>query len=134
MIKQRYSYRVVLRYSLFQLPGLAILILVMVLLRTWLNTPLWLVWTAIAAWIAKDVIMFPFVWRAYDKFSPDVLVGSKGKAIERLSPTGYIMVKGELWRAQIIEGKPPVEKGDTVLVSGTKGLTLIVQPQEKNNS
>ncbi len=133
MIKQKYSYHIVLRYTLFQLPGLAVLILILILLHSWFNIPTWLLWTAITAWIAKDVIMFPFVWRAYDKFSPDVLVGSQGKAIERLAPTGYIMIKGELWRAQTINDSSPIEKGDTVTVSDTKGLTLLVQPQDKSN-
>lgn len=78
--------------------------------------------------------MFPFVWRAYDKFSPDSLVGSKGKAVERLSPTGYIIIQGELWRAEVVRGNNPVNKGETVVVRGSQGLTLLVQSETDNES
>jgi membrane protein implicated in regulation of membrane protease activity len=131
MIKRGCSYRIVLRYTLFQLPGLIVLVLFLILLRSWINIPLWSEYSIVVLWVAKDVIMFPFVWRAYDKYSADSLAGSRGKAIEPISPIGYIMVKGELWKAEVVDGSPSVNSGDNVIVISARGLTLLVQPEEK---
>jgi len=131
MIKRGCSYHIVLRYTLFQLPGLVVLVLFLLLLRSWINIPIWSVYSIVVLWVAKDIIMFPFVWRAYDKYSADSLAGSHGKAIESLSPVGYIMVQGELWRAEVVDGGPSINGGDNVIVIGTRGLTLLVRPEDR---
>ena len=77
------------------------------------------------------MVLFPFVWRAYDwSRSRDVhsLVGTEGIVEERLAPSGYIRVHGELWQAEIIRESPPIEKGEVVLIQGIRGLVLLVQP------
>ena len=79
--------------------------------------------------------MFPFVWRAYDRPRPGDLrsmIGTEGIAQERLNPSGYIRVHGELWQAEVMEKRIPIEKGEEVQIQGSYGLTLLVQPtQEK---
>ena len=125
MKKQTWSKKTVLRYTMLQLPALVVLVLVMIVLRQWLDIPLWSVWTLTLLWIIKDIILFPFTWRAYDS-AASVMIGSKGTASERLDPSGHVRVKGELWRAQISGDGPPIEKGRAVLVLDIKGLTLIV--------
>ena len=125
-----WSARVVVRYGLLQLPGLALLVLFLVLARRWFDIPSWVVWGFLALWVVKDVILFPFVWRAYDRDQPrdkNPLLGAHGIARDRLAPSGYILVHGELWQAEVTEGSPPIEKGKGVLVRGTRGLTLIVE-------
>ena len=122
-----WSQQVLIKYSLFQLPGLALLILILVLLRYWINIPTWAVWTFISLLVIVDVIMYPFVWRAYDKDNPNSMSGSQGTATDRLFPSGYVRIKGELWRAEMIEGDSAIEKGDVVTVTGIRGLTLIVR-------
>ena len=75
--------------------------------------------------------MFTFVWPAYDKPLPgDVrsLIGTEGIAEERLDPSGYIRVHGELWRAEVTGKTIPIEKGQTVLIERACGLTLLVTP------
>lgn len=129
-----WSARVVVRYGLLQLPGLALLVLFLVLARRWFDIPSWLVWGFLALWVLKDVILFPFVWRAYDRDQPrdkNPLLGAHGSARDRLAPSGYILVHGELWQAEVTEGSPPIEKGKGVLVRGTRGLTLIVEPDNE---
>lgn len=129
-----WSARVVVRYGLLQLPGLALLVLFLVLARRWFDIPSWLVWGFLALWVLKDVILFPFVWRAYDRDQPrdrNPLLGAHGIARDRLAPSGYILVHGELWQAEVTEGSPPIEKGKGVLVRGTRGLTLIVEPDNE---
>lgn len=127
MNKRMWSQQVLTKYSLLQLPGLALLILILVLLRYWINIPTWAVWTFISLLVIVDVIMYPFVWRAYDKDDPNTMSGSRGIAADRLSPSGYVRIKGELWRAEIIEGDSVIEKGDVVTVTDIRGLTLIVR-------
>jgi membrane-bound ClpP family serine protease len=122
--------RVVLRYGFFQIPDLLILILILWVIQWWVGLPSWLCGVIVGLWITKDVLMFPFAWRAYETSSGDAvsLIGSKGIVEEELNPSGYVRVHGELWKAEAIENKGPIEKGETVLVRGANGLTLFVQP------
>jgi membrane protein implicated in regulation of membrane protease activity len=127
--QQRITRRVVAKYALLQLPALIFLVLILLGLRQWLAIPPWLFWTVVAAWAAKDALLFPLVWRAYDPDAPhpaNPLTGARGVARERLDPSGYIRVRGELWRAELEEEEPAVEKGETVLVREVRGLTLLV--------
>lgn len=122
-----WSARVVRRYILLQLPGIAGFALFLILLRTWMDLPGWLFWVAIAAWVAKDAVLYPFVWRAYVASVDHPLLGVTGFTNERLDPSGYITVRGELWKAVLSEGSPPVDKGRPVRVVAVEGLTLIVR-------
>jgi membrane protein implicated in regulation of membrane protease activity len=83
--------------------------------------------------VVKDVLLFPFVWRSYDQdrhTDANTMIGLRGIVKDRLAPSGYIEVHGELWRAEVMEGAPFVESGGDVRVKGIRGLTLIVQPNE----
>lgn len=128
MNKRMWSRQVVLKYSLLQLPGLVMLILILILLRQWTTIPSWTVWLFTLLWIIKDVILFPFVWRAYEKNIPNSIIGSTGVAVDQLSPAGYVRINGELWRARISKDDSIIEKGETVKVKGVDGLTLTVVP------
>ena len=122
--------QVVMRYALFQIPGLVLLILILILVRRWVDFPLWFFWGSVFIWIVKDAVLFPFVWRAYDwSRSKDVhsSVGTEGIVEERLAPSGYIRVHSELWQAEIIRESPPIEKGEVVRIQGIRGLVLLVQ-------
>jgi membrane-bound ClpP family serine protease len=80
--------------------------------------------------VLKDAILFPFVWRAYDwdrSGRADSMDGLRGRAVEPLAPSGYVRVRGELWRAEVSGGRLPVEAGQTVLIRGSRGLTLLVE-------
>ncbi len=123
-----------MRYALFQIPDVALLFLILFVLRWWIDPRAWLYGVVAGLWIIKDVVMFPLVWRAYDRPRPGdakSLVGTEGIAEERLNPSGYVRVHGELWQADVMGKKVPVEKGETVLIEGVYGLTLLVRPNEK---
>jgi membrane protein implicated in regulation of membrane protease activity len=107
------------------------LIMIMILLRKWMNLPVWTVWTFISLWVIKDAILYFFVWRAYDPGSLNSMIGSKCVTADRLSPSGNVRIRGELWRAKVIEGSSDIEKGEVVTVKGMDGLTLIVQSDIK---
>ncbi len=123
------SRQVVLRYTLMQLPEMVIVVLLVTLLGQWTIIPWWAVLIVIALWVIVNIIMFPFVWRAYDKNTTSPMFGSQGITADSLSPNGYVRIHGEMWRAKVIEGCSFIQKGETVKVTGIRGLTLIVQPE-----
>jgi membrane protein implicated in regulation of membrane protease activity len=131
MLSKETKRRIVLRYALYQIPDMAILFLILFVLHQWVDLSLWLYMGFVSLWMVKYVLVFTFVWPAYDKPLPgDVksLIGTEGIAEERLDPSGYIRVHGELWRAEVIGKAIPIEKGQTVLIERACGLTLLVKP------
>jgi membrane protein implicated in regulation of membrane protease activity len=131
MEKADWTVRILVRYILLQVPGTALLVFILIQLRNWFDLPVWSVWGIITISVAKDLILFPFVWSAYDwdrQEEANPMVGRRGIAKERLAPSGYIQISGELWKAKVVEGSPPVEKGEGVQVEEMQGLTLLVRP------
>jgi membrane protein implicated in regulation of membrane protease activity len=123
-----------LRYALFQLPAIFSLALILILVRWLVNPPTWFAWGLIGFWVAKDVILFPFVWRAYDRDHQEdtnSIIGTRGIAEERLAPVGYVRVHGELWQAEVMGGGYAVDRGKGVRVQAIRGLTLLVEPDNK---
>ena len=130
MGKRRWSRRVVIKYTLLQLPALVFLALILHLIRLWVQMPAWLIWGMVGLWVVKDVILFPLTWRSYDQRRPgdaDSMVGLRGIAQDRLAPSGYVQVHGELWQAEVMGDSQPIDKGGGIRVQGTRGLTLLVQ-------
>ena len=112
------------------IPGTAAPVLILLIAREWITIPFWLFCSIIGVVIVKDIVMFPFVWRAYDTGRPGIsrsMTGARGIAVERLAPTGFIDVQGELWKAECIGKEPLVEKGEIVIVKKRKGLKLFVE-------
>lgn len=112
------------------IPGTALLVLILVIAREWIAIPFWLFCSIIGVAIVKDIVMFPFVWRGYDTARPGIsrsMTGARGIAVERLAPTGFIDVQGELWKAEFVGKEPMAEKGEIVLVKKRKGLKLFVE-------
>lgn len=118
-----------LRYILLNIPEFAAMLLILVVIQYWVVIPVWLLWSIIGFWIVKDVVLFPFIWRAYDwdrAGKSRSMIGARGVAIEKLNPAGYIQIHGELWRAEKIGEGPPIEEGQPVRVKKMEGLTLFV--------
>lgn len=116
------------KYILLQLPSLALVIALLVILYEYYDFPERYAWAVAVAWVAKDAILYPFVWRAYDATPQKAMVGWTGKAREAIDPSGYVEIRGELWRAQVEEGSGPIQAGETVEVRDVQGLTLLVRP------
>ena len=127
--------RVYVKYTLVNLPGIALLVVILVLADSWISIPAWLFWIVIALSLAKDIISFPFVWKAYDSKDPGSmrsLIGQRGTALELLTPEGYIRVQGELWKAETVNGCPPIGKGETVRIKNIQGLKVFVIPDNED--
>lgn len=56
------------------------------------------------------------------------MVGAVGEALEAFEARGYVRVHGERWQA---ETACPVRQGERVRVRALEGLTLIIEPLEK---
>jgi membrane protein implicated in regulation of membrane protease activity len=119
------------------LPGVAVFIAVLLIVQRWVEFPGWLFWVLIGCWIAKEVVLFPFVWRAYEPNEATLagaLVGECGIVKKRLAPSGYVQVRGELWRAERTDDGPPLEPGQIVYIHEMEGLTLYVVPDGEEES
>lgn len=133
MGKQYRSSRLIWRYTILQLPGILILFVIFLLAEAWLGLPMWVGWVGVIAWIAKDIALFPFVWRAYDwdglAGSEHSMIGRRGVSKERLSPSGYVQIGNELWRAEVVAGAAAINEGSLICVRDVQGLTLIVEAE-----
>jgi membrane protein implicated in regulation of membrane protease activity len=62
------------------------------------------------------------------------MVGLRGIAQEKIDPSGYVSIRGELWHAEPAQGFPAADKGQAVEVLAVRGLTLIVRAVLRNPS
>lgn len=93
-------------------------------------------WSILVLFVAKDLLLFPFVRNAYEPSSgsaADALVGRRAVARDALTPTGYVHVGSELWAAELRNGGA-VPPGVGLRVVEVRGLTLIVDPVEEEPS
>ncbi|MDX1649837.1 MAG: NfeD family protein, partial [Myxococcota bacterium] len=102
-----------LRYLAFQVPGAALVAVGAWLAWSWYDVDGLLAAGVVAAWIAKDAFLFPFVRVAYaprDDRGPGGLRGARAVVVDALDPTGRVKIGGELWRARL-RGDGHVEVG-----------------------
>ena len=122
------------RYMILEAVELGVLILALVVVERWWAIPDWLFGSLVIGWIIKDVALFPFVWRAYDNDAPSAtgsMIGELGIAKDMLDPSGYVQVRGELWKAVRAKDGGPIAAGSLVRVHKREGLTLVVEPTDK---
>ena len=130
MKKWSWSNRTFLRYVLYQVPSWGLLTLILYLFNAWVNLPAWLTYGILVLWVIKDALLFPLVWRAYERGcskSVHSMTGLQGIVERRLDPSGYVWIHGELWQAEKLGREGSIEKGETVMVEGSRGLVLLVE-------
>jgi membrane protein implicated in regulation of membrane protease activity len=118
-----------IKYLLFQIPGWIITAIVLMILLHWEFIPKWLAVLCFVASLLKDLLLYPFLRRAYE---PGVtgsarLVGSRGVAEGDLAPTGYIRVRGELWRAVVSPADNVIRSGTEVEVVSADRMEVFVR-------
>jgi len=129
--------KIIIRYALLQVPELLLIIIGLYLVQIWVDLADWLFWGIIFVMVIKDIILFPFLWRAYDWDNPknrNPLLGVRGIARERLTPNGYIFINGELWMAESTDKEMIIEKDEHVIVTDVQGLTLFVRSAKEDKS
>lgn len=123
--------KIVVRYTLLQIPELILIVIGLRVIRIWFDLADWLFWAIILVMVVKEIVLFPFLWRAYDWDNPrheNPLLGRHGVARENLAPRGYIFINGELWQAEVDGEETVIEKDEPVIVTRLQGLTLFVRP------
>jgi membrane protein implicated in regulation of membrane protease activity len=113
-------------YLLWQLPGWALAALVLWWLHAFVGLPTWAALLVLGVLIAKDLALYR-VMRATFRPARAPLLGSRGRAVETLAPTGYVRVEGELWRARCASPGRAIAGGSPVIVREAHGLTLVVE-------
>lgn len=116
---QDWSAQLILRYTLLQIPGLALLVLILIVIQQWVELPAWFTWGLVIIWVVKEAVLFPLVWRAYDwdhAGDANSMVGLQGVVQKRLSPSGSVRVRGELWQATVVGDGPSIDKGEVIQV------------------
>ncbi len=119
------------RYTAFQVPGWIIATAGGWFIHYWFNVSLWLAMGVLVFWVIKDYALYPFLRSAYQidhRLQIERMIGHTGNAIETLSPTGYIRVRGELWLARTESNGRTVEAKEPVVITGIDGSTLVVTP------
>ncbi len=115
------------------LEELALVAVVLWLLpRLGINIPLWGLALLMIALGVYSYMTYQLGKKALDKkpiVSPDI--GNRGKATTPLTPTGYVRLGTELWKASSTDSS--IEAGEEVVVIGMQGVTLLVAPLNKGN-
>ena len=117
------------RYLFAQVPGWVIVAIGAVVASAYGADPR-LAWTIAAAWVVKDVVAYPFVRRAYERSrsATEALIGAVGVVRDTLAPSGWVTIRGEVWRAELAGGGGPIPAGRSVRVASVEGRTLRVVP------
>jgi membrane-bound serine protease (ClpP class) len=117
------------RYLLFQIPEWGLVALLLLAIHHWSDAPAWLLALGGAGFVAKDLLLYPWLRRAYEKVGSDPgehLVGRRGVALEDVAPEGWVRVQAELWRAE--SAGPAIPAGRRVRVRALRGHVLVVDP------
>jgi membrane protein implicated in regulation of membrane protease activity len=123
------------RYLLFQLPGWIITGLILLGLLNWQYLSGWLAVGVFGGWIGKDLLLFPFLRRAYErdiKPGSQGLIGFRGVAQEHLTPRGYVRVRGELWNAIATPVDQVISAGTEVEIVNANGMQVMVTATRRN--
>jgi membrane-bound serine protease (ClpP class) len=124
------------RYLLLQVPGWVLAAVILHTLHGSFALPRWLAVSLLVAYIGKDLLLFPFLRRAYEtgeEPGANRLVGLRATVEQDINPEGYVRVRGELWRAQVRPGRAPISSGARVRIVSGQGLTLTVEPAASEN-
>lgn len=125
-----FTLRIAVKYALFQLPELLLFVTALLIAGRFFAIPPWFFWGFIVFLVAKDVVIFPFVWRAYDGRDAQrmhQLIGQTGVVIEPLKPHGVVRVNGELWKAEVSGKGALLDKDESIRVEAVKGYCLLVE-------
>ena len=111
-------------YVIAQVPGWTLAAVAAGILYRWGLILGWLAFTLFALWVAKDLVLFPFMRRYYMPDPPERrMVGLCGVALTEIAPHGVVRIRGELWQA---ESERPIAEGARVRVLNVDGLHLRV--------
>jgi membrane-bound ClpP family serine protease len=97
----------------------------------WWNISVLTAYGLVALWIAKDIIMYPILRVAYESGGSsgvDGIHGALGVVTQPLTPSGYVRLGSERWKAELVCGSGAALVGSAIRVVEVRGLTLVVEP------
>ena len=97
----------------------------------WDAIPSWLAAVLMAALLAKDLILFPYVRSAYEpgaSHGGEALLGAIARVEHAIAPAGWVRIGAETWRARMLDGSTSSAAGEYVEVRGIDDLVLVVAP------
>jgi len=114
----------------FQFPSWLLVVGIAMALDAWTEVSrIWL-GAGVAAYFAKDIVVYPWVRAAYEHSEHDptvALVGERAVVVVALDPAGWVQLGSERWRAELApDDAHALEAGAPVEVKGIRGHTLIV--------
>jgi membrane protein implicated in regulation of membrane protease activity len=125
--------RIFARYLLFEVWGWLFAAALLGTLTWWEWVPLWLSVALVAGLIVKDLVMFPFVRKAYEPgpaHGATELLGAQVRVENELAPEGYVRAGPERWRARLASGEGRLAPGEAARVRAIDSLTLVVEPAD----
>ena len=121
------------KYLLLEAPGWLLAAFVALALHEWLGLSAGLAGTLLAVWVAKDLLLYPWLKDAFSgdaASEADKLLGLTGVVETALDPVGIVRLGAELWRAEASPRGTPIPSGRRVRVTALRGLTLVVIDSE----
>lgn len=120
------------RYILLQVPEVALVVAIGYWLTVTDVISAWVAWVAGVLWIAKDAALYPFVRKAYSSepsryVGREQLEGAVVRVDARLDPEGWVLLRGERWKARASRGA--LGPGDRARVLSVRDLTLVLGPR-----
>jgi len=122
----------VLNYTIYAIIGTLLEMIVVVVVVVWvfplLNIliPGWGLAMLVIILLAFDLFTYTMGRRALSKsllFGPETMIGCARIVVQTIDHSGFIKVRGELWKA-LSESR--LELGQEVVVTGISGMKLIV--------
>ena len=127
--------RTVFDYTIYAIIGTILEVAALLVVVLWV-LPLFNIyvpWWILAILLAIDLSVSAFTYimgrralRQRIAYGPEAIIGSEGVVATALDPTGYVKVRGELWKASC---QARLDIGDKVVVTGVEGLKLVVIPK-----
>ena len=127
--------KTVLGYTIYAIIGTILDVVALLILVLWvlplfnIHIPWWALALLLFVELATSLFTYVMGRRALSQrliFGPEAIIGSEGIVATLIYPTGYIKVRGELWKASC---GSRVEVGGEVVVTGMEGMKLIVVPK-----
>jgi membrane protein implicated in regulation of membrane protease activity len=120
------------QYLVLQVPDILLAGLVLLLLHRWVGLSLGWAIGLFALWVLKDLVLIRWLRDIFapPRTGPETLVGARATAQEPLAPAGYVLIRGEIWRAESLRPHETIAPGTVVIVRAARGLTLFVETHE----
>jgi membrane protein implicated in regulation of membrane protease activity len=131
--------KTVFGYTIYAIIGTIVDVVALLIVMLWvlpllnIYVPWWVL--AILVAIELGVSCFTYIMgrRALSKkitYGPEAIIGSEGIVATVFNPTGYVKIRGELWKASC---QSSLKIGDEVVVTEMEGLKLMVIPKKSGS-